>query len=169
MKLLSALQAFSAALLFLPSSASAEESVAGWLVSKSPGKATCQMGASFKGGTSLLIRYDPRDDGYFVYIGNGDWRSLIDQKEYVVTYILRNEEWVDDETIAYNGGDHAPTLFSAFTSDFGPDLMISNNLVIRNGNKIVDTLSLKGTSKAVPALVRCSMREFAKVPYDPFE
>jgi hypothetical protein len=103
-----------------------------------------------------------------LFVGNPKWKSLVDGKEYTITFLIGSDEWEDDESIASNDGTGTPSLHSAFTKDFGPDFMVADGMTIKNGDKVLDRLSLKGTYKALLAATRCASRQYKNGNVDPF-
>jgi len=126
------------------------------------------MKTVFEGGTVLTLELDPSDGGYFSYISNTNWKSLIEKKSYTLNYILADKEWSDDTTEATKSDVGNIELLSAFDDEFGRQLISSPHLIVKYEGKVLETLSLRGTSKSLPAMVRCAQDEYRKAKIDPF-
>ena len=140
----------------------------GWRILPVVQSSTCHMKATFDGGTSLVVELDPSDEGYNLYLSNAQWTSLENSKEYDLTYVFPNIYYQDTETLAINEGKTDPTLHSAFDADFGTNFAGSASVVIKRGEKVVEKLSLNGSSKALLEMVVCARAEYRKAKIDPF-
>ena len=140
----------------------------GWKTTPSTEPGTCQMKATFEGGTSLTVELDPSDEGYNLYLSSALWTSLEHSKAYDLTYVFPGIYYQDTETLAINDGTSVPTLHSAFDVGFGNNFAGSAHVVVKREEKVIDKLSLHGTSKALRDMIACARSEYRKAKIDPF-
>ncbi|MEH6790819.1 hypothetical protein [Parasphingorhabdus sp.] len=139
-----------------------------WIIKALPEEHTCEAFADYIGGTRFTLAFDSKKSEYFSFLSNKKWQSLEKDKKYSLSYIVGDITWTDNETLAVQGSRGGLELKSNFDEDFGRQLMPASHVVIRYDNQVLETLSLNGTSKSLPALVRCSQEAYRNAKIDPF-
>lgn len=140
----------------------------GWAINQVPDEKICRMTAVYEGGTRFTIETIPGIGGYSVYFSNEKWASLKAGNKYKLDFSLGGAEWKNHDAEAISKNQDRIELLSRFNETFGQQLMPASYITIKYEGKTLDTLSLAGTTKSVPALVRCGQEEYRKANVDPF-
>ncbi len=141
----------------------------GWVVSERGAEHTCRMRAVFAGGTSLAFALDPSDGGFFINVGNRNWKSLTQNKKYSIRYEFAETYFEDKDAELSDDDPTVPTLESGFTKDFGSEVVAAPEITIKYGDVVLGVLSLRGSAKAFPEMIQCARRKYDSAAVDPFD
>ncbi|TCA25700.1 hypothetical protein E0H70_25525 [Rhizobium leguminosarum bv. viciae] len=143
--------------------------VGGWkvVVDKTLGNG-CFVLTSFEDGTvfRLGFNYVKKESPFYILIGNVNWKSLEDGKQYPLEFYLDRSKWtVDASAVDLDG-------FKALWIDFKDSSLVAEfarKLSFRatfNGKEIV-ALSLKNSVKATDEMLACQKAVNAAVAQQP--
>lgn len=116
----------------------------------------CFILADFDGGTTLRLGIDPTvgNDGY-LYIANNEWQSIVDGDPYQLTIQMDNSDpWDAPSTGLWLGS--TPGLLLTFSDpNFIAEFATLNRIEINYGKTGLGAYSLRGTMRAVSAMLDC--------------
>lgn len=161
-------------LLLTAGAASAEEGrsniwkrINAWTVGSDPSLGgSCYAATSYDAGAILRIGFYPRGSANlaFLSIGNAEWKSIEPQREYDVALQLdRGRQW---PAVAF-GVDltGAKALVVNFSNtDFFTEFVRKNTLALAFEGRVVASLSLRDSMKAVSEMFKCQEAVSALIP-----
>ncbi|WP_152522337.1 hypothetical protein [Sphingobium sp. HDIP04] len=128
----------------------------------------CFAVRAFDEGTVVRVGINPKDNNFYIVVGNPKWRSLEVGKSYSIRWQFDSELPWDGTAHGFqfsSGGDHY--LFQTFSdTEFFKEFVAKTRMTIYWETKRIATVSLDGTGQAVQATVQCQKREFNT--QDPF-
>ena len=139
-------------------------------------KNNCRMYADYnKVGLEFYLDYSDESKVYYFEIISQNWKSLVDDEEYVLDVKFDQDEWTLDTT-ARIIVDENIKYFGLYARDnrsgikeFVRDFQKSNSIKISFENNEVAHLNLKDTFRAVEELKACAKRQNTQTKInDPF-
>lgn len=131
----------------------------------------CFISTDFEDGTRFRLGFDNTNDAVFIVVGNPNWQSIEDGKEYDIKVRMdRASPWLATAT----GGrlDGLPVLVAYTTeSNFVVEFMRKREIRVEYEGVEIANLSLRGSSAAIQEMVRCQDEMDANGPRqvsDPF-
>lgn len=145
-----------------------------WFVSQH--EDVCLASTSYaKDDTDMHIFWKARTERTVVVIRDRRFKSLAEGEEHKLSLVFRkgtrlDDGWGEVDTYGDIDSDGKPGFrFTLVGSEALTDFATSNLIALLKDEKIVDSLSLAGSSKAVAALRRCGADVIDRNPVDPFE
>lgn len=138
-----------------------------WTVGSDPSLGgSCYAATSYDGGMILRIGFYPRGSANlaFLSIGNANWKSIEPQREYDVALQLdRGRQW---PAVAFGvdltGSKALVVNFS--NTDFFTEFVRKNTLALAFEGRVVASLSLRDSMKAVSEMFKCQEAVIALMP-----
>jgi len=134
------------------------KNVGDWEVSIDPTIGNgCYAVASWNGGTVLRIGLNPQDDNFYVLIGNDSWTSLKPEESYdlQIQFDRRNAWDVSANGLQFNPGETVYLHATSSKFDFIREFMRGSKMKISYNGKKIDTLKLRGSSRAFKEVMNC--------------
>lgn len=115
----------------------------------------CFIYTLYEGDTSARIGFDPGSRGFYFLVGDLDWRSMEDGKEYdVVLQMGKRPEWTAIALGSRMG--EVPALLVVFDdANFIAEFAGQNFISMRLGGQEIANLSLDGSARAIDEMISC--------------
>lgn len=149
------------------------KSVGNWEISIDPTvRNGCYALASWNGGTVLRIGMNPQEDNFYMLIGNNDWTSLSPDTAYDISIRFDNRlPWeVSARGLQFSPGETVYLHAESTKFDFLEEFMGGYNMKISYDGKVIDTLKLTGSRRAMNEVAACqeSADQYGSGARDPF-
>ncbi|HEV7319342.1 MAG TPA: hypothetical protein VGO04_12115 [Ensifer sp.] len=161
-------------LLVTTGAASAEEGrsniwkrVNAWTIGSDPSLGgSCYAATGYDAGAILRIGFYPRGSANlaFLSVGSADWKSIEPQREYeVVLQLDRGRQW---PTVAFGlelTGQRA-LVVNFSNTEFFTEFVRRNTLALSFEGRVITSLSLRDSMKAVSEMFKCQEAVNALIP-----
>lgn len=131
----------------------------------------CFVMAEYKSGTVFRTGFDITNGKGYIIVGNKEWASLEEGKEYPLSLKFGNEPAWSGDAIGFQfnntGGVYLYIVFSNL--DLLEEFMRKTSVEIRYQENLIATLSLKGSYSAFMEAIRCQKTMADRMPNSPVE
>ena len=146
--------------------------VAGWdiAVDTSLGGG-CFILAVFDGDTLVRIGFDPSNQDYYLILGDADWQSIEEGKDYDLTITLGHRRPWDATANGISLSDSTALMVRSDDTHFLDEFASQQNIRVEyNGDEIAN-LDLTGSAAALQEMVNCqqAVNDAADSADDPFQ
>ena len=151
------------------------EDMHGWTVFSNLAKDDCAMTASFKSGGDVTFHWRPRKKAGVMLYRSPELKSVEQGRKYRIEIGFEKGKkldmgWGARAATGNLSKDGTPGLLIAFSGDeILSDLAASAKIGFWNRNKLIGSVPLEGSGKAVAAMRRCENSVLKNRPRDPFE
>lgn len=151
------------------------EHVEGWTIASNLAKNECVLSAAFKSGGDVSFHWRPRKRAGVMLYRSPELKSIVQGKDYKIQVgFLKGGKldmgWGDRVATGNVSNDDTRGFMIVFSgSEILSDLAASAKLGFWYKDKLVGSVPLQGSGKAVAALKRCESSVLKRPPRDAFD
>lgn len=118
---------------------------------------TCFITTSYQNGTAIRLGFNPKDSALPVYlmVGNEDWASIEDEKDYKIRFQLDSETPWDATASGITMGNFKALVISFGEAKFVSEFVRKHWFKAWFNDQMIANLSLSGSAKAAKELAVC--------------
>jgi len=151
------------------------ENILGWTVSTNLEKSDCAMTASFESGGDVSFHWRPRKRAGVMLYRSPELKSVEPNKEYKIQVSFLkggklDNGWGQRSATGHMGKDGMRGFMVVFSGEeILSDIAASSKIGFWYKDKLVGSIPLEGSGKAIAGMRRCEAAVLKKPPRDPFD